>query len=117
MDPTTGQGTLTLITNDANVGNDGTETLGVEFVNTNHAMIINFDGSATSSGSLDTQTLTFTAPALKGQAACKQGCPIREGISASTVQVSGSYAFSFTGQDPDFFSVVVGESSPLETGP
>lgn len=108
VNPTTGQGTLTLITNDANVGNDGTETLGVEFVNTNHAMIINFDGSATSSGSLDTQTLTFTAPALKGQAACKEGCPVREGISASTVQVSGSYAFSFTGQDPDFFSVVVG---------
>src|SRR5208283_4070749 len=55
VDPTTGQGTLTLMTNNPSLGNDGIETLGVQFVNTNHALIVQFDGSATSSGSMDTQ--------------------------------------------------------------
>ncbi|HTS10076.1 MAG TPA: hypothetical protein VMP68_31220 [Candidatus Eisenbacteria bacterium] len=53
---TTGQGTLTLVTNNTSLGVNGVETLGVQFVNTNHAQIIEFDGTATSSGSLDTQT-------------------------------------------------------------
>ena len=56
VDSTTGQGTLTIVTNDAAVGVGGTETLGVQFVNNNHAQIIQFDASATSSGSLDLQT-------------------------------------------------------------
>jgi hypothetical protein len=55
-----GQGTLTLITNNPNVGVGGTETLGVQFVNDDHALITQFDGSATSSGSLDLQTLPST---------------------------------------------------------
>ncbi len=62
VDATTGQGTLTLITNNPRVGatgtGTGTETLGVQFVNSNHALIMQFDGSATSSGSMDLQTLT-----------------------------------------------------------
>jgi len=56
----TGQGTLTLVTNNASVGVSGTETLGVQFVNTKHALIISFDGTATSSGSMDVQTLPST---------------------------------------------------------
>jgi len=56
VNSTTGQGTLTLVTNNTNLGVNGVETLGVQFVNTNHAQIIEFDGTATSSGSLDTQT-------------------------------------------------------------
>ncbi len=60
VDGTTGQGTLTLITNNAGVGVAGTETLGVQFVNTNHALIVQFDGTATSSGSMDLQTLPST---------------------------------------------------------
>jgi len=59
---TTGQGTLTLITNNGTttqfVGVAGTETFAIQFVNLNHALIAQFDGSATSSGSLDLQTLT-----------------------------------------------------------
>ena len=51
-----GQATLTLITNNTALGVAGTETLGVQFVNANHALIVQFDGSATSSGSLDLQT-------------------------------------------------------------
>jgi hypothetical protein len=36
---TTGQGTLTLITNNSKLGVAGTETFGVQFVNTSHALI------------------------------------------------------------------------------
>jgi hypothetical protein len=54
----TGQGTLTLTTNNSSLGVAGVETLGVQFVNTNHALIIGFDGTATSSGSMDLQTAT-----------------------------------------------------------
>ena len=56
VDATTGQGTLTLITNNTNVGVSGTETLGVQYVNSSHALIIEFDANETSSGSLDLQT-------------------------------------------------------------
>ncbi len=53
----TGQGTLTLITNNTKVGVAGTETLGVQFANPKHALIMEFDGSATSSGSMDVQNM------------------------------------------------------------
>jgi hypothetical protein len=59
VDPTTGIGTLTLTTNNAAVGvNNGIEVFAVQFVNANHALITQFDGTATSSGSLDLQTAT-----------------------------------------------------------
>ena len=60
FDPTSGLGALTLITNNKNVGTNGTETLALNFVNNNHALIIEADGSATSSGSFDLQTLPST---------------------------------------------------------
>jgi len=76
VDPTTGLGTLTLVTNNPTVGNPaGTEILGVQFVNASHALIVQYDGSATSSGSLDLQNLTAGAP-------------------------SGAYAFAVSGVDP-----------------
>ena len=56
VNATTGQGTLTLITNNTALPSGGTEILGVQFVNANHALIMQFDGSATSSGSMDLQT-------------------------------------------------------------
>ncbi|MGC2398324.1 MAG: hypothetical protein WA510_01010 [Acidobacteriaceae bacterium] len=74
VDSTTGQGTLTLNTSNTSLGVSGVETFGVQFVNRNHALIIQFDGSATSSGSLDLQT------------------------SASSVG-DGGYAFTLTGVD------------------
>lgn len=54
-----GQGTLTLQTNNLSLGlsADGTEVFGVQFVNSSHALIVQFDGFATSSGSLDLQAL------------------------------------------------------------
>ncbi len=78
----TGQGTLTLITNNTKVGVSGTETLGVQFVNTNHALIMQFDGTATSSGSMDLQTLPSTP--------------------------SGGYAFTLSGVDPGYNPVALG---------
>jgi hypothetical protein len=78
----TGQGTLTLITNNANVGAGGTETLGVQFVNTNHALIIQFDGLSTSSGSMDMQTLSSA--------------------------LSGGYAFTLSGVDFNYLPIVYG---------
>ena len=83
VDPTTGQGTLMLTTNNPNLGVSGVETLGVQFVNTNHALIIQFDGSATSSGSMDTQTLSSTLN-------------------------DGNYAFTLSGVDPLYEPIVFG---------
>jgi hypothetical protein len=82
VDPTTGQGTLTLTTSDTNIGVGGVETLGVQFVNTNHALIIQYDGSATSSGSLDLQT-------------------------AATV-TSANFAFTMSGVDHDYQPIGIG---------
>lgn len=80
-----GQGTLSLVTNNPALGVNGTETLGLQFVNNNHALIIQYDGSATSSGSLDLQTLpsTPTAP-------------------------SGGYAFTLSGEDTSATQTVYG---------
>jgi hypothetical protein len=83
VDPTTGQGALTLTTNNTSLGLDGVETLAVQFVNTNHALIVQFDGSATSSGSMDTQTLANTL-------------------------TDGNYAFTLSGVDPGYQSIVFG---------
>ena len=53
-----GTGTLTLITDNSNLGVSGTETFAVAFANANHALITQFDGTATSSGSMDLQSST-----------------------------------------------------------
>ncbi len=78
-----GTGTLTIATASGIPGADGTETFAVVFPNPNHALIVQFDGSATSSGSLDLQT--------------------------STAQpVSASFAIVAAGTDPDFLPVAYG---------
>jgi hypothetical protein len=77
-----GQGTLTLTTNNTALGVAGVETLGVQFVNNNHAMIIQFDGTATSSGSIDLQSLGSG--------------------------LSGGYAFAITGVDNSYGPVGYG---------
>jgi hypothetical protein len=83
VDPTTGQGTLTLTTNNANLGASGVETLAVQFVNTKHAMIVQFDGTATSSGSMDLQNFSSTLN-------------------------DGNYAFILSGVDTSDLSIVYG---------
>jgi hypothetical protein len=81
VDATTGIGTLTITLNNASLGNTGTETFAVQFVNANHALIMQFDGSATSSGSLDLQTATST---------------------------TGNFAFAVSGVNPTTDSVAYG---------
>jgi hypothetical protein len=82
VDPTTGQGTLTLITNNSAVGVDGIEILGVQFVNAKHARVLTLDGTATSSGGMDAQTLPST--------------------------LSGGFAFALAGTDVSFDSYSLG---------
>lgn len=72
-----GQGTITLDLSDPTVGVAGVQTLAVTFVNLNHARVIQFDDTATSSGSLDFQT--FTAGDL--------------------TQITGGYALEYNGVD------------------
>jgi len=63
VNSTTGTGTLILdvSASNPNVGVKGIETFAVQFINANHALITQFDGSATSSGSFDLQTATSGA--------------------------------------------------------
>jgi hypothetical protein len=92
---TTGQGTLTLITNNPALPSGGTETIAVQFVNTNHAVIMQFDGSATSAGSIDLQTSPGT--------------------------IGGGYAFTLSGVDNfygpvEFGGVLSITNTTLENG-
>jgi hypothetical protein len=63
VDSTTGTGVLILdvSASNPNVGVNGIEKFAVQFINANHALITQFDGSATSSGSLDLQTASSSA--------------------------------------------------------
>jgi hypothetical protein len=58
VDPTTGLGTLTITSSYTKTGVSGKQEFAVLFVNPGHALITQFDGSATSSGSLDLQSAT-----------------------------------------------------------
>ncbi len=75
-------GTLTLTTTSGVPGVNGTETFAVSFPNNNHALITQFDASATASGSLDLQS--------------------------SNSLPSGSFSFVTYGVDPDFAPIVTG---------
>lgn|SRR5271165_472042 len=79
-----GQATLTLNTNNPNLGvnANGVEVFGVQFVNSSHALIMQFDGFATSSGSMDLQTLPSS--------------------------LSGGYAFALSGFDSSFTPIAFG---------
>ncbi|MFY9647147.1 MAG: hypothetical protein WAK29_18355 [Terriglobales bacterium] len=83
VDPTTGQGTLTLTTDNSSLGVNGVETFAVQFASPSHALIVQFDGSATSSGSMDLQTLSSTLN-------------------------DGNYAFTLSGVDSSYYPIVYG---------
>jgi hypothetical protein len=85
----TGQGTLTLTVGDSNLGVSGVEALGVQFVNANHALITQFDLSATSSGSLDLQSAT---------------------------KASGNFAYAIAGIDSGGFPVGIGGVATVASG-
>jgi hypothetical protein len=88
-----GTATLTLITDNPNLGVGGTETFALAFANANHALITQFDGTATSSGSMDLQT--------------------------STALPSGSFAFVASGTSSDvngFFPAAYGGVFTITSG-
>ena len=72
-----GQGEIDLVASDPNIGAAGAQTLAITVLNFNHVLVTEFDGEATSSGTLDFQT--FTAD--------------------DTTQISGGYAFAFNGDE------------------
>jgi hypothetical protein len=82
VNSTTGAGTLTLQTANTTIGVSGTETFAVQFVNANHGLIMQFDGTGTSSGSIDIQTLPST--------------------------LSGGYSFTMSGVDTGYYPTAFG---------
>jgi hypothetical protein len=86
----TGQGTLSLTTNNSSVGVSGVETLGLQFVNGKHAMVIQFDGTATSSGSFDFQNLP--------------------------IGLNGAFSFTLTGVDNSYGPVGYGGVFSIDSG-
>jgi hypothetical protein len=97
-----GQGTLTVTTNNASWP---TETFAVDFANGSHALITEFDGVGTSTGSLDLQTLTAAAAAASPQA-CTRSCGL--GTSQAVAAPTGTFAFAVAGLDPSFNQIVAG---------
>lgn len=91
VDPVSGMGTLTLNTSNAAIGVAGTEILAVQFVNPNHAMILQFDGSGTSTGTLDLQSAT--TPANQGYAF------IMSGVDQTYYPFAFGGVFSLSGND------------------
>lgn len=88
VNSTTGEGTLTLITNNSNLG---TETLAIDIVNNSHALIAEFDGDATSNGTIDLQTSQSTEP-------------------------SGSFSFAVQGKDSDSNAIASGGVFTVTSG-
>jgi hypothetical protein len=74
-----GRGSITLIVNDATLPNGGLETFSIAVASSTHALIIEFDGSATSSGTLDSQSPDATNPS----------------------SIAGSFSFALNGYDLD----------------
>jgi hypothetical protein len=89
VDPTTGLGTLSMTSSNTNAGDGGIELFDIQFVNANHALIVQADGSATGSGSFDLQTAT--AP-------------------------TGNFAFAVSGVNPSTDSVAYGGVFTSTTG-
>ena len=90
-DDSSGNGILTLmIPGNTKLGVNGVESFAVNFPNVSHALITQFDGTATSSGSLDLQTLT-TPPTSGGFSFVASGA----GIDGEPVADGG--IFTITG--------------------
>lgn len=59
---TDGRGSMTLNVNNANLPHNGVETFSIALTSATHAFVIQFDGTATSSGSLDFQAASALDP-------------------------------------------------------
>jgi hypothetical protein len=112
VNPSTGTGTLVLnvSASNPNVGANGIETFAVQFINASHALITQFDGSATSSGSLDLQTATSGAGGnfaftLSGLDTTNQATVAYGGVFSNTSgTIHGTY------DENDFGTVLVGNT-------
>jgi hypothetical protein len=109
---TEGLGTLTLITNNAKLGVGGTETFAVAFSNANHALISQFDGSATSSGSLDLQTSVALPTGAYSFVASGSGFNEEAVVDGGVLTVDGSGNITGTGDLNDGGEVTRGTSIP-----
>jgi hypothetical protein len=87
-----GTTTLTLNTADANVGVNGTETFSAVLLTASQAIITQFDGSATSNGTLDLQATPIAAP-------------------------TGGYAFSSLGIDLGSSGLAIGGVFNIDNNP
>lgn len=72
-----GRGSITLHVANENLPNNGVETFGIALTSSTHALIIQFDGTATSSGQLEAQSASALDPA----------------------SISGAFAFTAQGTD------------------
>ncbi len=116
--PAIGQGTLTLTTSNPAVGVDGVETFGILFVNDNHALISQFDASATSTGSLDLQTagtpsrgFAFTVSGVDaGYDPIAFGGVFTYGGSGANGVVDSNDAGAVTPQEPLTITINAGDS-------
>jgi hypothetical protein len=107
-----GQGTLTLVTNNSKLGVNGTETFAVAFSNANHALISQFDGSATSSGSLDLQTSTALPSGAFSFVASGSGVNTEPVVEGGIFTVDGSGNVTGMGDLNDGGDVARGTAIP-----
>jgi hypothetical protein len=112
VNSTTGTGTLILdvSASNPNVGVKGIETFAVQFINASHALITQFDRSATSSGSFDLQTATGGADGnfaftLSGLDTTNESTVAYGGVFSNT---SGSIHGMY--DENDFGNVLVGNT-------
>src|ERR1700735_3908515 len=109
---TNGQGTLTLVTNNAKLGVNGTETFAVAFANANHALISQFDGRATSSGSLDLQTSVALPSGAFAFVASGSGVNTEPMVEGGVFTVDGSGNITGMGDLNDAGEVSCGTAIP-----
>src|ERR1700678_149514 len=120
-----GNGLLTLtIPDNTKVGVNGRESFAVNFPNPTHALVMQFDGTETSSGSLDLQTLTAIptsgAFSFVASGAGVDGEPVADGgvftitgtSVAGIVDVNDGGAFS----RGTLFTGILGPADPLGRG-
>jgi hypothetical protein len=116
-----GNATLTLITDNPNLGASGTETFALAYANSSHALIIQFDGSATSSGSFDQQSATITAPvsasySFTDSGADSGGAPVVDG-GVFTLDSSGNATGFYDTNDAGTVTLDTAIPSGVSAGP
>lgn len=107
-----GQATLTLVTNNTLLGANGTETFALAFSNANHALISQFDGFATSSGSLDLQTSTSPPSGAFSFVATGSGINVEPVVEGGVFSVDATGNVTGTGDVNDGGSVTLGTPIP-----